>query len=124
MTEVLLEDLLLTECAALDPRLVVGLLELEALELALLICSINTARTSSCKAEQNGPDEPSVRRVMIDQGNKAQRLLRVDQIYSRKSRQVHFTKTVKATAKRDRSGKTALVVLRIVRKQGTVADRG
>lgn len=51
MTEVLLEDLLLTECAALDPRSVVGLLELEALELALLICSINTARTSSCKAE-------------------------------------------------------------------------
>lgn len=72
-------------------------------------------------ADQDGPDNPSVRRVMTDQGNKAQRLLRVDQIYSRKDRQVHFVKTAKATAKPDRFGKTALVVRRIISKQGMLA---
>lgn len=71
--------------------------------------------------DQDGPQEPSVRRVMTDQGNKAQRLLRVDQIYSRKDRQVHFVKTTKAAPKPDRHGKTALVVRRIISKQGMLA---
>ena len=71
--------------------------------------------------DQDGPQDASVRRVMTDQGNKAQRLLRVDQIYSRKDRQVHFVKTAKATPKPDRHGKTALVVRRIISKQGMLA---
>ena len=58
---------------------------------------------------------------MTDQGNKAQRLLRVDQIYSRKDRQVHFVKTARTTVKPDRHGKTALVVRRIISKQGMLA---
>ncbi|KAM3069554.1 hypothetical protein ACMFMG_005657 [Clarireedia jacksonii] len=67
--------------------------------------------------------EPAVgiRRVQTDLGNQAQRLLRVDQIYSRKDRQVHFVKTAKATVKPDRFGKTALVVRRIISKQGMLA---
>ena len=71
--------------------------------------------------DQDGPQQPSVRRVMTNQDNKAQRLLRVDQIYSRKDRQVHFVKTAKATPKPDRHGKTALVVRRIISKQGMLA---
>ena len=59
---------------------------------------------------------------MTDQGNKAQRLLRVDQIYSRKDRQVHFVTTTKAKPKPDRHGKTALVVRRIISKQGMLAS--
>ena len=59
---------------------------------------------------------------MTDQGNKAQRLLRVDQIYSRKDRQVHFVKTAKATVKPDRLGKTALVVRRIISMKGMLAE--
>lgn len=70
--------------------------------------------------DQDDPEQPSVRRVMTKQGNKAQRLLRVDQIYSRKDRQVHFVKTAKPTPKPDRHGKTALVVRRIISKQGMV----
>ena len=58
---------------------------------------------------------------MTNQDNQAQRLLRVDQIYSRKDRQVHFVKTAKATVKPDRFGKTALVVRRIISKQGMLA---
>ncbi len=58
---------------------------------------------------------------MTNQENKAQRLLRVDQIYSRKDRQVHFVKTAKVTVKPDRFGKTALVVRRIISKQGMLA---
>ena len=72
--------------------------------------------------DQDDPQEPSVRRVMTDQGNKAQRLLRVDQIYSRKDRQVHFVKTAKRTSKPDRHGKTALVVRRIISRQGMLAS--
>lgn len=71
--------------------------------------------------DQDGPDNPSVRRIMTDQGNKAQRLLRVDQIYSRKDRQVHFVKTAKATVKPDRLSKTALFVRRIISGQGMLA---
>ena len=75
-------------------------------------------------AERNdheGPQQPSVRRVMTNQGNKDQRLLRVDQIYSRKDRQVHFVRSAKANPKPDRHGKTALVVRRIISKQGMLA---
>ncbi|KAF2731968.1 AAA family ATPase [Polyplosphaeria fusca] len=63
-----------------------------------------------------------IHRVQTDQGNKAQRLLRVDQIYSRKDRQVHFVKTAKARSKPDRFGKTALVVRRIISGKGVVVD--
>ena len=74
--------------------------------------------TATRDGDQDGPDNPSVRRVTTDQKNKFQRLLRVDQIYSRKDRQIHFVKTAKATVKPDRFGKTALVVRRIISKQG------
>jgi hypothetical protein len=74
----------------------------------------------------NGSEEaaptPGIKRVMTDHGNKAQRLLRVDQIYSRKDRQVHFVKTAKATSRPDRFGKTALVVRRIISSKGMVAE--
>ncbi|KAI4248358.1 MAG: hypothetical protein LQ352_005929 [Teloschistes flavicans] len=55
---------------------------------------------------------------------KERRLLRVDQIYSRKDRQVHFVKTAKAglsKANQERFNKTVLVVRRIISKQGMVA---
>lgn len=63
-----------------------------------------------------------ITRVVTDQGNKAQRLLRVDQIYSRKDRQVHFVKTAKTRSKPDRFGKTALVVRRIISSKGAAVD--
>ncbi|KAG8530800.1 uncharacterized protein KY384_004157 [Bacidia gigantensis] len=68
----------------------------------------------------DGNDEPKkpLRRVMTDHGNKEQRLLRVDQI---KDRQTHFVKTAKAKVKPSKFGKTALVVRRIISKQGMVA---
>ncbi|KAF1845136.1 AAA family ATPase [Cucurbitaria berberidis CBS 394.84] len=69
----------------------------------------------------DGPG-PGIKRVVTDQGNKAQRLLRVDQIYSRKDRQVHFVKTAKLTPQPDRFGKTALVVRRIISAKGMVTD--
>ena len=72
--------------------------------------------------DQDGPQQPSVRRVITNQDNKAQRLLRVDQIYSRKDRQVHFVKTAKPNPKPDRHGKTALVVRRIISKKGMHVD--
>ena len=77
---------------------------------------------ASERNDEDGPQEPTLRRVMTDHGNKAQRLLRVDQIYSRKDRQVHFVKTAKAAPKPDRYGKTALVVRRIISKQGMLAQ--
>ena len=55
---------------------------------------------------------------------KKTRLLRVDQIYSRKDRQIHFVKTASAAmskAKEDRLNKADLVVRRIITKKGMVA---
>lgn len=71
-----------------------------------------------------GTSEPKlgISRAVTDQGNKAQRLLRVDQIYSRKDRQVHFVKTAKARSKPDRFGKTALVVRRKISIRGIVSE--
>ncbi|OJI82824.1 hypothetical protein ASPTUDRAFT_149218 [Aspergillus tubingensis CBS 134.48] len=69
----------------------------------------------------DGPSKPSIQRAMTDRGNKSQRLLRVDQIYSRKDRQVHFVKTAKVKAKPDRFSKTAMVVRRVISKQGMVS---
>ena len=77
--------------------------------------------TAANGGDQDGPDVPSVKRVTTDQRNKSQRLLRVDQIYSRKDRQVHFVKTAKAAVRPERFGKTALVVRRIISKQGLPA---
>ncbi|MCJ1376077.1 hypothetical protein MMC20_007315 [Loxospora ochrophaea] len=59
-----------------------------------------------------------------ESSSKSQRLLRVDQIYSRKDRQIHYVKTAKSSlnqAKYDRFNKTVLVVRRIISKQGMVA---
>lgn len=59
------------------------------------------------------------------ESSKSQRILRVDQIYSRKDRQIHYVKTAKSSlnqAKYDRMNKTALVVRRIISKQGMVAS--
>ncbi|OOF98975.1 hypothetical protein ASPCADRAFT_204666 [Aspergillus carbonarius ITEM 5010] len=64
---------------------------------------------------------PSLQRVKTDLGNHSQRLLRVDQIYSRKDRQIHFVKTAKAKPKPDRFSKTALVVRRVISRQGMVS---
>ncbi|KAF2455506.1 hypothetical protein BDY21DRAFT_66848 [Lineolata rhizophorae] len=52
----------------------------------------------------------------------SQRLLRVDQIYSRKDRQTHFVKTAKSLnkAKQNRFNKTTLVVRRIITSKGMV----
>ncbi|KAH8724359.1 P-loop containing nucleoside triphosphate hydrolase protein [Phaeosphaeriaceae sp. PMI808] len=69
----------------------------------------------------NGEPSLGIKRVVTDQGNKSQRLLRVDQIYSRKDRQVHFVKTAKTAPKPDRFGKTALVVRRIISQKGMVS---
>ncbi|GKZ29803.1 hypothetical protein AbraIFM66950_006553 [Aspergillus brasiliensis] len=55
---------------------------------------------------------------MTDRGNKSQRLLRVDQM---KDRQVHFVKTAKAKPKPDRFSKTAMVVRRVISRQGMVS---
>jgi hypothetical protein len=79
---------------------------------------------SSRAGEKTAEDDPvpGIKRVVTDHGNKAQRLLRVDQIYSRKDRQVHFVKTAKTKSKPDRFGKTALVVRRIISSKGMVAD--
>ncbi|KAL8636478.1 MAG: hypothetical protein Q9228_006128 [Teloschistes exilis] len=55
---------------------------------------------------------------------KERRLLRVDQIYSKKDRQIHFVKTAKAglsKANQERFNKTVLVVRRIISKQGNVS---
>ncbi|OKL60944.1 hypothetical protein UA08_03620 [Talaromyces atroroseus] len=74
--------------------------------------------------EKPTPDAPartSIQRVMTDSSNKTQRLLRVDQIYSRKERQIHFVKTAKSSSKPDRFSKTAMVVRRIISKQGIVS---
>ncbi|KAL3473024.1 AAA family ATPase [Aspergillus californicus] len=72
-------------------------------------------------AENTEPPKTPLQRVGTDHGNKAQRLLRVDQIYSRKDRQIHFVKTAKANSKPDRFSKTALVVRRVITKQGMVS---
>ncbi|KAL2857203.1 AAA family ATPase [Aspergillus pseudoustus] len=72
-------------------------------------------------AAKNEPPKASIHRAVTDQGNKSERLLRVDQIYSRKDRQVHFVKTAKSHSKPDRFSKTALVVRRIITKQGMVS---
>lgn len=59
------------------------------------------------------------------EGSKSQRILRVDQIYSRKDRQIHYVKTAKSSltqAKYERMNKTTLVVRRIISKQGMVAS--
>ncbi|KAL9608519.1 MAG: hypothetical protein Q9167_006658 [Letrouitia subvulpina] len=68
--------------------------------------------------EDNNLPNAFVRPKKPDDGKTPQRLLRVDQIYSRKDRQVHFVKTAKATSKPDRHGKTALVVRRVINEQG------
>ncbi|GLA16454.1 hypothetical protein AnigIFM62618_003033 [Aspergillus niger] len=80
-------------------------------------------QTESATAAQlsDGPSKPSIQRAMTDRGNKSQRLLRVDQIYSRKDRQIHFVKTAKVKAKPDRFSKTAMVVRRVISKQGMVS---
>ncbi|SPB51383.1 unnamed protein product [Aspergillus niger] len=66
----------------------------------------------------DGPSKPSIQRALTDHGNKSQRLLRVDQI---KDRQIHFVKTAKVKAKPDRFSKTAMVVRRVISKQGMVS---
>ncbi|KAL3465573.1 P-loop containing nucleoside triphosphate hydrolase protein [Aspergillus heterothallicus] len=76
---------------------------------------------NSVSLAKNEPPKASIHRTMTDQGNKSERLLRVDQIYSRKDRQVHFVKTAKSHSKPDRFSKTALVVRRIITKQGMVS---
>ncbi|KAL8833085.1 MAG: hypothetical protein Q9170_004518 [Blastenia crenularia] len=56
--------------------------------------------------------------------SKERRLLRVDQIYSKKDRQVHFIKTAKAglsKSTQDRFNKTIIIIRRIISKQGMVA---
>ncbi|PYH94743.1 AAA family ATPase [Aspergillus ellipticus CBS 707.79] len=78
-------------------------------------------QTDPATAAMNTHDEPlktSIQRVMADHGDKSQRLLRVDQI---KDRQVHFVKTAKLKAKADRFSKTAMVVRRVISKQGMVS---
>ncbi|CAK48372.1 AAA family ATPase [Aspergillus niger] len=77
-------------------------------------------QTESATAAQpsDGPSKPSIQRAMTDRGNKSQRLLRVDQI---KDRQIHFVKTAKVKAKPDRFSKTAMVVRRVISKQGMVS---
>lgn len=77
--------------------------------------------SNSAPADQTGPPSIGIKRVETAQDSKAQRLLRVDQIYSRKDRQTHFVRTAKATVKPDRFGKTALVVRRIISRQGMLA---
>ncbi|KAL8686930.1 MAG: hypothetical protein Q9218_006760 [Villophora microphyllina] len=76
------------------------------------------AMDGSKDTEQEGDGKKSEREA------KERRLLRVDQIYSRKDRQVHFVKTAKAglsKANQERFNKTVLVVRRIISKQGMVA---
>jgi hypothetical protein len=49
-------------------------------------------------------------------------VLRENDRYSRKDRQVHFVKTAKTNPRPDRFGKTALVVRRIISSKGMVAE--
>ena len=48
ITEVLLEDAVLVDWVALDPRSVISFVELEALDSASIMSSINRATASSC----------------------------------------------------------------------------
>ncbi|PWY68964.1 AAA family ATPase [Aspergillus sclerotioniger CBS 115572] len=70
------------------------------------------------QTESTTAKSPTLQRVKTDLGNHSQRLLRVDQI---KDRQIHFVKTAKAKPKPDRFSKTALVVRRIISRQGMVS---
>ncbi|PQE08423.1 AAA family ATPase protein [Rutstroemia sp. NJR-2017a BBW] len=79
------------------------------------------ASSATTTVDTSAEPATGIRRVQTDLGNQAQRLLRVDQI---KDRQVHFVKTAKATVKPDRFGKTALVVRRIISKQGKPFEDG
>ncbi|KAL2794820.1 P-loop containing nucleoside triphosphate hydrolase protein [Aspergillus keveii] len=76
---------------------------------------------SDGSAAKSEPPKASLHRAVTDQGNKSERLLRVDQIYSRKDRQIHFVKTAKAHSKPDRFSKTALVVRRVISQKGMVS---
>ncbi|CAI7655887.1 unnamed protein product [Penicillium glandicola] len=78
-----------------------------------------TESETAAKISYDEPQKTSIQRVMTDHGNKSQRLLRVDQI---KDRQIHFVKTAKSKAKPDRFSKTAMVVRRVISKQGMVAS--
>ncbi|RAK95687.1 ATP-binding protein [Aspergillus ibericus CBS 121593] len=80
-----------------------------------------TEAAAVAKNPSSEPAKTSIQRVKTDTGNHSQRLLRVDQIYSRKDRQVHFVKTAKVKPKPDRFSKTALVVRRVISRQGMVS---
>ncbi|CAG8959829.1 hypothetical protein HYFRA_00001737 [Hymenoscyphus fraxineus] len=73
----------------------------------------------AARNHEDPPENPHISRVTTDLGDKARRLMRVDQM---KDRQVHFVPTARARTKPDRSGNTALIVRRIISKQGMVAD--
>ncbi|PYI00732.1 AAA family ATPase [Aspergillus sclerotiicarbonarius CBS 121057] len=77
-----------------------------------------TESATAAKHPSGDPPKTSIQRVKTDLGNHSQRLLRVDQI---KDRQVHFVKTAKAKPKPDRFSKTALVVRRVISRQGMVS---
>lgn len=74
--------------------------------------------TRATPEDHDGTGAPSTSLHTTAKGDKAERLLRVDQVYSKKLKQIRFMKTAKAAVKLDRSGKKTLVVRRIINEQG------